>query len=622
MRALLQVKNLQKAYGAKVLLSDETFAVNEGERVGVIGPNGAGKTTFFKILIGQEESDSGEVVRANGMRLGYLAQEDRWEPGETPESYLTRHCITPIWDLKALGKRLGLDEGRMSAPIESLSGGYRMRVKLLRMIGTEPDLMLLDEPTNYLDLETVLVLEQFLLETRAAFLLISHDREFLRRVTDHILEIEGGDATKYPGSLDDYFEQKALVREQLEKTAASQAAKRRDVLDFVARFGAKATKARQAQSRMKQLEKMETVELKALPVTARIRLPAPTPTGKRVLALENATLGYAGGPDVLRGVNAVIQRGERWGVVGFNGAGKSTLLKTLSGQIGAPLELRSGARELGHQVSVAYFAQHVSEALSPDDTVIAAMGRGVHPSVIPQDVLDLAGSLGFSGDTVRKPVRVLSGGEKSRVALGRVLLQRAPCLILDEPTNHLDFDTVEALTQALSTFEGTVILVSHDRAFVSRVATKILEVRDGRVSTYPGTYEEYVWSLRNGSRTENVDRSSDGPSAAGRSAPRASGTPAQETRFNFKEAKKELQRQVRAVEKECAKLEAEVDRASREIDTLNEKLPTVSGPEAGATARALGEAQGRAQKAEAQWFELLEQKAALDGQIAALGSDS
>ncbi|PIS10548.1 MAG: ABC transporter ATP-binding protein, partial [Bdellovibrio sp. CG10_big_fil_rev_8_21_14_0_10_47_8] len=348
---LLQLHQGSKHFGDKTLFDDAQFSINEGEHVGVIGPNGAGKTTLFKILVGQETLDDGQIVKAQKLKIGYLEQEAREPLDLSAEEYLEQNCSKPIWELKQLGTDLGLTEAHFQLPFHQLSGGYRMRMKLLSLIGKEPNLMMLDEPTNFLDLESILALEKFLQDYRGAFLLISHDREFLRRTTDHTLEVESGSITKFPGNIDDYFEQKAQLRTILEAQAANQEAKRKSIQDFVDRFGAKATKARQAQSRMKMLDKMEKIEIKDLPIRARIKIPAPVHTGKETLALIDADLGY---PDkkVITGCQLRLERGDHLGVVGFNGAGKSTLLKTLAGR----LHLLSGERQLGYQVTLSYYA--------------------------------------------------------------------------------------------------------------------------------------------------------------------------------------------------------------------------------------------------------------------------
>ena len=601
---LLQLLGGAKSFGSRSLFRDATFSVNEGEHVGVIGPNGAGKSTMFHILTGKEELEAGQIIRSRGLRLGYLSQHDEWKKDETGNSFLERVASLPVWEVKRIGRELQLTEEILAKPVLSLSGGYRMRIKLLGLLGQDPNLMLLDEPTNYLDLETTLLLERFLQGFNGAFLLISHDREFLRRTTDHILEIEAGEMTKYNGNIDDYFEQKELLRTQLAASAAGQQKKRAEILDFVARFGAKATKAKQAQSRLKMLSKMEMIEVKALPVTSVIRIPPPAKTGKLAVSVSNASFGY-GAKTVLRNVNLQILRGDHVAVVGLNGAGKSTLLKGISGAL-APL---SGSFELGLGVELAFFAQHVIEALDPEHTVYQSLEAAAHRELKPQDILDLAGSLLFSGDDVRKPVSVLSGGEKSRVALGRVLLKKAPCLVLDEPTNHLDFATVEALTNALRAYEGTVIVVSHDRGFIKRVGTKILEVAGGEVRLYPGTYEEYVWSVQQQQlAAESQPAAGEGKKEVAASAPRPP---------NWKEEIKRLQAELRAAEKKFNECEKELARLQEENAELNEQLVSSSSPCMEAV-HTMSENGRRISELEAQWLELAEEKEAKAKAVAAM----
>lgn len=595
---LLQLQNGEKGFGSRRLFQDASFAVNEGEHIGVIGPNGAGKTTLFKILAQQESLDAGQVTRSQQLRLGYLEQESDWNLQEIVEDYLAANCLKPIWDLKQLGLKLGLNEKLFRSKLSELSGGYRMRVKLLYLIGQEPNLLLLDEPTNFLDLETLLVFESFLQDFSGAFLMISHDREFLRRTTDHIVEVEAGDITKFAGNLDDYFEQKALLQEILQKQLLNQEAKKKSVMDFVNRFGAKATKARQAQSKLRSLEKMEAIEIKDIPLRATIQIPAPIKTGKEILNLSEADCGYPG-KRILQKVNLRMERGKHLGIVGLNGAGKSTLLKSLGSQI----DLISGSVTYGLNVTLAYFSQHIPEQLPPEATVFEAMSSAAHSSVTQQEVLNIAGSLLFGGEAVNKKIKVLSGGEKSRVALGQILLKKAPLLLLDEPTNHLDFDTVEALTEALAKYEGSIITVSHDRAFINRVANQILEIRQGQLHLYPGTYDEYVWSLQKGSLAEMQQETT-----ATKGAANASLQNTEAPKFNYKEERKRLEVLIKKTQKEILDFEKKVAEMSRQQTAMTENLLTLTGPAAQALSRELHELSGQIMAVEERMLELMEQQ--------------
>lgn len=609
MTTLIQLQNGYKSFGKKDLFTGASFAVNSDEHIGVIGPNGAGKTTLFKILTGQEELDSGDVIRANSLRLGYLAQYDNWKDGQTVSEYLSQDEISlPLWKLKTLSVSLGISPEMFERPIQDLSGGYRMRCKLLYLIGQEPNLMLLDEPTNYLDLETTLVLEKFLQSYEGAFLLISHDREFLRRTTDHIVEVESGEITKYNGNIDDYFEQKTLLRTQLEAQAASQQKKREQVLEFVSRFGAKASKAKQAQSRLKSLNKMEKIELKDLPVEASIRIPPPSHAGKIILSVQSSDLGY-GDKVILKNVNYILNNGDHIAVVGLNGAGKSTFLKTLA-QVISPVK---GKVELGYQASIGYYAQHVAENLDHSKTVLEEIQSKAHESVIEQDALNMAGSLLFSGDDVRKKISMLSGGEKSRVALGQILLQKSPCLILDEPTNHLDFQTVEALTQALVNYSGTVVVVSHDRSFIKRVGSKILEVNNGEVHLYPGTYEEYVWSLEQGilSERQSPDKNTkESTQNKHHESLKKLETPKTES-VGYNE-KKQLQSELRGLEKTITSLEKKIEKHQVLTADLNTKITQSSGKELQDLVTQFSKAQAELEAFETEWLTASERKSHIE----------
>lgn len=565
---LLQLYNASKQYGAKVLFDNAGFSVNQGEHVGVIGPNGAGKSTLFKIIVGLESLDNGEVTKANGLRIGYLEQESDWTVDVNSEEYLAENCIKPIWELKQIGLGLGLTESHFQSRLTQLSGGYRMRMKLLYLIGLEPDIMLLDEPTNFLDLESILTLESFLQDYKQAFLLISHDREFLRRTTEYTLEVEAGDIVKFPGHIDDYFEQKAELQRLLLAKSVQIENKRKQIQDFVDRFRSKATKAKQAQSRLKSLDRLEQVEIKKLPARAVIKLPQAIATGKEILHLTNADLGYENAKTILKNVNLTIERGQKIGIVGYNGAGKSTLLKSIAEKI----PLQKGELKWGHQVKLSYFAQHLADDLLPEDTVLDALQRKAHKENMAQDILNMAGSLLFSGDSIYKKIKVLSGGEKTRVALGQVLLQKNPLLLLDEPTNHLDFDTVNALALSLADYNGTVILVSHDRTFLKQVTTQIIEVRNGQIEKYPGSYDEYLWSLEKGILSERNDNA-----VVEKVVAKIEMT---EKKFNYKEETKKLQSEIKELERKILKTEELLFTQATKQTEINTALMTAQGLQA------------------------------------------
>lgn len=622
MSVLFQLVDGAKYIGDRPLFSESTFAVNTGEHIGVIGPNGAGKTSLFKTIIGEYELDEGRIITSNQMRLGYLAQEPKVDQLHIiAREYISSTSLLPEWMLEKLGQGLGLTPLHLDGSLAELSGGYRMRCELLRLIGQEPNFILLDEPTNYLDLESLFVLEKFLVRFAGAFLLISHDREFLRRTCDQTLEVEGGSITKFNGNIDDYFEQKQMLQQQLEKQNMAKDQKRKEILQFAARFGAKANKAKQVQSRLKSLKKLEPVEYKSLITTTKISIPEPIRTGKLVMEAKQVDLGYEN-HTVLKQVDFNVFRGDHVGIVGINGAGKSTLLKGLSKQ----LQLQSGSITHGLNVEVGYYAQHVSEALNKEDTVYSALAEKAHPQVSRQEILDLAGGLLFSGESIHKKIKVLSGGEKARVALGQILLAKSPCLLLDEPTNHLDFHTVEALTLALQKFDGSLIVISHDRAFIQRVAKKILLVNEGLVSLFPGNYEEYLWSVEKGSfeffannlssqksteQESNVDSRDQQPTESnnlGSSLNMGSSPPS-------KRERKELQKQVYQYKQKSKSLELVMASIEKDINQLNHQLLSSSGEQAASIAQQSALLNQKHQQAENEWLTIQEQIETLESQF-------
>ncbi|MCE3010765.1 MAG: ATP-binding cassette domain-containing protein [Proteobacteria bacterium] len=607
MSNLLQILNAEKTMGSRLLFEKVSFGLNKGEHVGVIGPNGAGKTTLFKVLACETELDSGEYIRSSQLKIGYLKQESDWDLDQKAEDFVMEKSLIPMWEMKQTARDLGLLEKHFTLTLKELSGGYRMRMQLLKLLTQQPNCLMLDEPTNFLDLETVLSLEKFLQGYSGSFLLISHDREFLKRTTDHTLEIEAGEVTKYPGNIEDYFEQKALLREQELAQFKNQEQKRKHLQSFVDRFRAKATKAKQAQSRMKMLDKMEVIELKALPVRARIPVPAPMTTGKEVLELKDYSCGYTE-KNILSKVNLRIVRGDRLGIVGVNGAGKSTLLKSLV-EKGV---WSKGFKKFGHQVDVAYFAQHSTDELEDSETILEALQRKAHPSVLLQEIKNLAGSLLFSGDDILKKIKVLSGGEKSRVALGQVLLQRKSLILLDEPTNHLDFETVESLTQALQSFEGTIVFISHDRTFVRRVATRILEIELGQLLDYAGTYDDYVWSQQQKLQSEMTE------SSENKVSEKKGNSSAPEKESSFYQ-RKEAESELRKLKRKIVELEDLTVKLEQEKLELVEKSSEVGGLEAQLHFKRLSEIEIILNDSETQWLEAHEKVAELE---AVLGKKS
>ncbi len=598
---LFQLHNANKSFGTKVIFKSETFSINDGEHVGVIGPNGAGKTTLLKIICGLEVLDSGNVIKSRSIKLGYLQQEVEWSSDQTLENYLS-DCLLPVWELKNIAKKLALSEEMFNKPISTLSGGFRMRAKLLHLLGEEPNLLLLDEPTNYLDLETLLAFEKFLQDYNKSFLIISHDREFLKKTTNYTLEIEGGEVSKYPGNVDEYFTYKNQIREELKKRSHTLEQKRKEILDFAARFGFKATKARQVQSRLKLMNKMEKIEIKPLHSVAKVKIPDPIKTGKEVVNVKNLELGYDG-KVVLSNVDLNLRSGDHLAIVGFNGAGKSTLLKGLAGI----LKPKKGEIKYGLNVNIGYYAQHVFEELTVSNTVYKELKISAHVNILDQEIKDIAGSLLFSGNDIDKKVSVLSGGEKARLALGKILLKKVPLLLLDEVTNHLDFYTNEALTQALSEYKGSIIVVSHDRCFVKRVANKILEIRNGNLILYPGNYDEYLWSLEQGALSEiiNID------TISGKSEKHVEKKIEKNTevkQFNYKEQKKLIERQIRKHEKEASRFENKILEIYSEIEKLNKELESARGDEFDEIGKNLNSCQLTLSDLESQWDLLIEQK--------------
>ncbi len=579
MATLLTITNLAKSFGPHIILDDVNFSLAEGQKIGVIGRNGAGKSTFFALLTGQEEADHGTIIVHDGARLGFLGQHDEWQSGETAFEYLERLTNAEPWRVGKTAAAFEVNAAQLATNIEQLSGGYQMRIKLIGLFLADPNLLLLDEPTNYLDLDTQLLLQEYLTTFRGAHLIISHDREFLKHTCEQTLDVANGKLTFYPGGLEEYFAYREEVRLAAEHYNKNVERERAHLQEFVDRFRYKASKAKQAQSKLKQIARLETITIENPSATARIVIPSAPEKKGLALRTENLTIGY-GEKTIAEKITFDIDRGTHAAILGQNGRGKTTLLKTLAGELPA----LGGRFKWSHNISVGYFAQHTAAMLDPDKTVFRHLEeQGYH---LPHEELRaMAGNFLFSDDDIEKPIRVLSGGERSRLALAGLLLSRHDVLLLDEPTSHLDLETVEALAVALQAFNGTLLFVSHNRTFVNVVATTILEVAEGTALRYPYTYEEYVYHL--GERREKPAQVLPNEPATTKSFSKAE---------RYQEIKK-LERERERAERELRVREEE--RAS--ILRYFERYPTSYAPD---KQKELALVSDRISELETRWFEL------------------
>jgi ATP-binding cassette, subfamily F, member 3 len=506
---VLTVSRLSKSFGGQTLFEDASLQVNRGERIALIGPNGAGKTTLFSILLELDDADTGEVALQRGVKVGFLPQESAPVGDETVLGVATaalpvnpgvknREPLDPdvsfsadLQQIEAKAKRilkgLAFRETDYARLAKSMSGGWIMRTHLARLLVMEPDLLLLDEPTNHLDLESLVWLQNYLVTYSGAILLISHDRSFLNALAERTVEIDQRKLISYRGNYDEYVAQKAARQEQVLAAYKNQQREIKRLQTFIDRFGAKNTKASQAQSKRKQINRMDKIE--APDSTERhvaFRFPQPERSGRKVMELKTVDHAY-GETVVYRGLDYTVERNQRTVLVGPNGAGKSTLLKLLAGV----LPVQSGLREHGHNVLVGYCSQHRVDTLNLQHTVLEE-ASDCGKQVPEQAVRTLLGAFLFRGDDVFKPVSVLSGGEKSRLVLAKLLLNPPNFLLMDEPTTHLDMASIEALIQALRQYEGTLIFISHDVYFIKSIATSVLHVRGGLLTFYPGNYDYYL----------------------------------------------------------------------------------------------------------------------------------
>ncbi len=552
MKLLIQISGVAKSYGPQVIFDDASAAFSLAHKVGVIGRNGAGKSTLCKIILGEEAPDAGEIIRHTELRLAYLEQHDPFRHDETVEQFLVRHTGLEGWRCGQIAGRFELKRELFEAtPIGQLSGGFQTRIKLAAMLLAEPNFLILDEPTNFLDLDTQLLLESALRDYSGGFLIVSHDREFLKRTCSHTLEVARGGLTLFPGALEEYFTFREEQLENVRRQNAKTEARRRQLQTFVDKNRVRASTARQAQSKQKQLEKLEFIEIGHSLAEVSISLPEVSSTPGPALHCEDLTIGYPG-KTVASKIHLDFQRGERVAIVGANGQGKTTFLRTLAGE----LEPRGGSFAWSSTLDFAYYAQHKYGTL-PEELDVETYLRSEAVMGTPrQTILDLAGCFLFRGDDIEKRIGVLSGGERARLCLAGLLLSGKPLLLLDEPTNHLDFETVEALGFALADYGGTVFFTSHDRTFVSLVATSVVEVSGGRVASFPGDYATYVYQLER--RARDSDRSSGGKGK------RKSGKSSK----NDHAARKERRSQLRKLKNQVARLEKEMARREAEKQAL------------------------------------------------------
>jgi ATP-binding cassette subfamily F protein 3 len=488
---LLALRDLHKSYVGVPVLDGVDFTMAEGQKIGLIGRNGAGKSTLLRIVMDLESPDDGEVVRFPQLRLGYLEQLSAAVPGESVSDFLVRQSGQPEWECAKVAGSFDIKGIKLSGPLEALSNGWQMRAKLSALLLQEPNLLLLDEPTNYLDLPTLLLLEANLREWRGAYVVVSHDRAFLRATCSQTAEVERGKLTFFNGPLDVYLEHKERQLEEARRFNKNVAAQRKHLQSFVDRFRYKANLASQAQSKLKMIARLENAEIPMPLDVASIRIP--NVEGKDGTALWVTSLS-AGHDEraVLEGVDFEIRRGEHVAVVGENGAGKTTLMETLTGAL-PPV---AGRVKWHPHLSIGTYAPHRLTKLDPSHTVRGYLWSCALPGTTDEDVLRAAGDMLFEDEALDKRLGVLSGGERSRLALAGLFLGGHDALVLDEPTNHLDVETAEALAAALGNWSGTLLFVSHDRTFVGMLASAILEVKAGKVRRFPGSYEEYVWQLR------------------------------------------------------------------------------------------------------------------------------
>jgi ATP-binding cassette subfamily F protein 3 len=605
---MIQLSSLEKRFGDRVLLDNVTWQVNDGDRVGLCGPNGAGKTTLLRMLAGQDEPDAGQIIRPSNLTVGYLPQDglgytgrvlrdevslafgpllearaenDRIEhaladpslpDGEHERLLVQYHELTDFFQREeghAIDLRvtqvldgLGFTRAQFDHPTETFSGGWQMRIALAKLLLSRPTLLLLDEPTNHLDLDARNWLESFLVSYPHVVILVSHDRFFLDAVVTRIADLSLRTVTDYPGNYTRFIAERDARMERLRQQKRDQDEEVARLRAFIDRFRYQATKAAQVQSRIKTLDRIVPIDVPPERKRVHFTFPKCPKSGRTVLRLEQIRKAY-GDNVVLDGLDLHIERGDRIALVAPNGAGKSTLMRLLAGAE-AP---DAGERVAGHQLVMQYFAQDEATRLDPTKTVYETMEADSPVAMVPM-IRNILGGFLFSGDDIHKSAGVLSGGERTRLAVARMLLRPANTLLLDEPTNHLDLDSKDVLLEAIEDFGGTLIFVSHDRYFVDRLATKIISVGHGHIEVYPGTYEQFLWSRQTRGSADNGNRQTPTPAATGQTAPPTGVDQPTSTKPNRQS--QPLVKQASYAEKKRA--DADARRIRREADTRKRRL--------------------------------------------------
>jgi len=581
---LIQISNAHKSYGDQVLLDGADASIVENAKVGFVGRNGAGKSTLLKVILGEEELDLGEVILHPKLRIGYLRQHDTFKPEESALDFLMRDSGQPDWKCGEVAGKFELKDEYLNGPISALSGGWQTRVKLSALLLHEPNLLLLDEPTNFLDLRTQILLENFLQSFRGGVLMVSHDRGFLQQTCNETLDLSRGKLTQFTGKIDKFLEFQEERKEHDLRVNATVIAKQKQLEKFIAKNRAGANTASQARSKQKQLDRLQVTVVAGAEATARIRAPLVDRRQGTVLRCENLAIGYgdSGEHVIASAINLDIDHGERVAIVGDNGEGKTTLLRSLVGSL-KPL---NGNLRWGHASVIGTYAQHVYTTLPEQRTVYEHLEYEAIGGTTRQQILATAGALLFRDSHVNKKIKVLSGGERARLCMAALLLGDYNILVLDEPGNHLDVETVETLAQALLKYQGTVVFTSHERHFLKRVATNIVEVQGGTAKSFLGDYDSYMYSLN---QQDKAPVAMQGKQAA------------------KDESKGEQHRRQKKLRRKIQKLEKKIQALDKEKGELNQLLvETTDADEALKVHTKFAEVSDSLAHAEDIWLELTE----------------